>query len=383
MNEIDQIDACIRLSSEIHPSLNGLIAPREPASILFVDDDELVRRSFVRDLRNTDVNIVLAHSGLEGLNILKEHSFHIIVSDYSMPGMDGVDFLENVAEICPDSSRILISGRDDVLMVSDVVNRVGLFGFISKPWDREKLRETLRRALDSHQITKEHKQLVEILRYKCDELTGLTKRLEFEVHDRTSNLLFGLNNALDLRDTETQWHSRRVSVYARRLAMQLGIFGDELLVIERGALLHDVGKIGVSDNILLKPGKLTAEEWREMQKHSEYGYHILEKIEFLGNARELVRAHHERWDGGGYPRGLSKEDIYVGARIFAVIDTYDAMTSDRPYRKALSHEIACKEIDDMTGSQFDPYVVAAWKQIDKREILTIRESVRGDAVSNE
>ena len=359
---------------DIHPQVVSLLGPREPVAILFVDDDDLILRAFSRDMRNTDLAITLGHSGREGLKLLDDNDYSIVIADFQMPGMDGIAFLEEVARRKPDAVRILTSGRADFNMAIEVINRVGLFNFVPKPWDPYSLRDIIRRAIEHHAITKENRSLSALLGAKCDELSQLAKVLENEVQNRTTNLLLGLVNALDLRDTETQWHSRRVAVYSRRLADELGIQGDALLAVERGALLHDVGKIGVSDSILLKPGKLTAEEWTEMKKHAEYGYNILEKITFLGDARLLVQQHHERWDGGGYPQGLKGEEIYIGARIFAVIDTYDAMTSDRPYRKALSHEIACREITEMAGKQFDPDVVDAWERIPKQEIVAIRES---------
>jgi response regulator RpfG family c-di-GMP phosphodiesterase len=362
-------------SKEIHPLVVSLIGPKDPARVLFVDDDDLILRAFSRDMRHAEVELSLARSGREGLKALSERDYNIVIADFQMPGMDGITFLEEVAKLCPDAVRILISGRADFNMAIDVINRVGLFNFIPKPWEPYALRDIVRRAMEHHAITVENRRLSSMLGAKCDELSNLARSLEHEVQSRTANLLFGLVNALDLRDTETQWHSRRVAAYSRRLGEQLGIQGNDLLSIERGALLHDVGKIGVSDTILLKPGKLTAEEWTEMKKHSEYGYHILEGIEFLGDARLLVWEHHERWDGGGYPRGVKGADIYIGARVFAIIDTYDAMTSDRPYRKALSHEIACQEISDMTGSQFDPEIVKAWQAIEKDEILAIRRDV--------
>jgi HD-GYP domain-containing protein (c-di-GMP phosphodiesterase class II) len=138
------------------------------------------------------------------------------------------------------------------------------------------------------------------------------------------------------------------------------------------AALHDIGKVGVPDAVLLKPGKLTDEEWIEMRKHSMHGYRILEGIDFLGDARLLVRDHHERWDGQGYPGGIAGEEIYIGARIFAVVDTYDAMTTDRPYRKALPHEVAAEEIEGMQGTQFDPRVVEAWSRIPRVDLLQLK-----------
>lgn len=362
-------------NTEIHPQVISLIGPREPATILFVDDDDLILRAFSRDMKNSNLDITLARSGREGIQILENKDFSIVIADFQMPGMDGISFLEEVARTKPDAVRILTSGRADFNMAIEVINRVGLFNFVPKPWEPYALRDIIRRAIEHHAISLENRRLSSLLGAKCDELSHLAKVLENEVQNRTTNLLLGLVNALDLRDTETQWHSRRVAVYCKRLAEELNIQGEDLPAIERGALLHDVGKIGVSDTILLKPGKLTPEEWVEMKKHSDYGYQILEKITFLGDARLLVLQHHERWDGGGYPAGLKGEDIYIGARIFAVIDTYDAMTSDRPYRKALSHEAACQEISDMEGKQFDPAVVAAWKKIPKHEITSIRETV--------
>ncbi|MCP4604983.1 MAG: HD domain-containing protein [Proteobacteria bacterium] len=357
------------------PAVVNLIGPQNNRNVLFVDDESLILRAFARDLHDTDVEVTLARTATEGLDALNRQSFAVVLSDFQMPGMDGIVFLEEVRRIDPDAVRILVSGIADFKMAIQVINRVGLFNFIAKPWESYELRDILRRAMEHYAVTVENRRLSTMLSSKCAELGQLARGLENEVQDRTTSLLLGLVNALDLRDTETQWHSRRVALYSRRLAEELGLKGDELLSIERGALLHDVGKIGVSDTILLKPGKLTDEEWVEMRRHSEYGYRILEKIEFLGNARLLVWQHHERWDGNGYPLKLAGDKTYIGARIFAIIDTYDAMTSDRPYRKALSHEVACEEINRMRGTQFDPSIVDAWEEIPKSEIMTLRESV--------
>jgi hypothetical protein len=190
------------------------------------------------------------------------------------------------------------------------------------------------------------------------EILGMTERLK-ETYDAT---LEALAAALDARDSETGGHSSRVTVYTTDMAKELGVLegSDQWLDIERASLLHDVGKIGVSDAILNKPGPLTSEEWQQMRKHPVIGYEMLKDVKFLSTAAKIVYAHHERYDGKGYPAGLKGEDVPLGARIFAVADAFDAMTSNRPYRRALSVEKACEEITNNSGTQFDPAVVEAF-----------------------
>lgn len=183
-------------------------------------------------------------------------------------------------------------------------------------------------------------------------------------------LLHILCSALDLRDRVTQGHSRRVADISLTVARQMGVDGEELLDIERGAILHDMGKITLPDAILSKPGPLTPEEWEEMRRHPEVGYRMVKDVPFLHRAAEIVYAHHERCDGAGYPRGLKGEEIPLGSRIFAVVDAYDAMTSDRPYRGARPHEEALAEIQRHTGTQFDPEVVEAFLRAEQGGLIT-------------
>jgi len=206
---------------------------------------------------------------------------------------------------------------------------------------------------------------------RAKELEEALKRIE-ETYEET---LFALVAALDAREHEVQAHSQRVSAYTVRLAEKMGISGEAIADIRMGALLHDIGKIGISDSILLKPGKLTPEEWVEMKKHPLIGYRILEGIKFLEGAAKIVYAHQERFDGRGYPRGLKGEEIPLGARLFAVSDTLDAMTSDRPYRKAMTFDVARDEIIRCRGSQFDPEAVSLFLGIEKEEWLAIKDKI--------
>jgi putative nucleotidyltransferase with HDIG domain len=358
---------------------SGFTAARDNArsrrKVLLVDDDYSAVRTFLGVFRGGDIEVKSATSADQGLNMVRDEQFSVAVSDFKTPGGDGIRFLEQVRYLRPEVVRILATGETDFDSVIDVINRVGLFSFIAKPFEADSLRAAVLSALDRYEMAGTNRSLTAELARRCSELSELNRTLEAQVQARSSFLLGGLINALDLRDTERHWHSRRVALYARRLAESLGLGGHDLLQVERGALLHDVGKVGVSDMILKKRGALTGKEREEMKRHSEYGYRILQGIDFLGRAREIVWQHHERWNGSGYPRGLKGMEIDMGARIFAVIDSYDAMTSDRPYREALSHRIARAEINLQSGILYDPDIVRAWNSVPLNEIESIRELV--------
>jgi HD-GYP domain-containing protein (c-di-GMP phosphodiesterase class II) len=190
-----------------------------------------------------------------------------------------------------------------------------------------------------------------------------------ELKDRYESIVAVLCAALDLQDNVTQGHARRVSEIASVVAWQMGLRKEQLRQIEKAAILHDIGKIGVADAVLAKPGPLNETEWEEMRRHPELGRHVLSGIDFLRDAAEVVYAHHERWDGQGYPLGLKGEEIPLGARIFAVVDAYCAMTSHRPYRKAMPHSRAIDEILRNAGGQFDPAVVRVFTEAERQGLI--------------
>jgi len=225
--------------------------------------------------------------------------------------------------------------------------------------------------------TKDNVGKLQIQNTQLQEANVEISRVSEELRVSYDGTLEALVNALDARDQETKGHSLRVQRYMMDIAREFGVpeGTKEWVDMSRGALLHDVGKIGVSDTILLKPGKLTDEEWTSMRKHPEIGFNMLKQVKFLEGAAGIILAHHERWDGMGYPKGLHEDEVPLGARIFMVCDTFDSMTSDRPYRKALSTQQALNEILKYNGTQFDPKVVEAFLDIyeiwvkDREEML--------------
>jgi response regulator RpfG family c-di-GMP phosphodiesterase len=345
------------------------------ASILVVDDDELVRRAVDRSLTRAGHRCFTAQDGESALAEIDRHTIDVLLADYQMPGMNGVHLLRTVGETHPDLVRILFSGNADYLEACAAVNQGGAHRILAKPFEMVELVRTIEQAIEMRRLRKERDQLEEQLALSNLALRRQNVDLERELATRTTAALDGLISALDLRDTETQWHSRRVSLYARRLGLELGLAGQALLDVTNGALLHDVGKIGVRDAVLLKPSALSPLEWQEMRRHPSLGFEILRRIEFLRGAAEVVLSHHERWDGSGYPRGLRGEEIVIGARIFSVVDTFDAITSDRPYRAARDYSVAREEIIAVSGTQFDPRVAEAFLAVPEADWAAIRLEV--------
>ena len=341
--------------------------------VLIVDDDELILRALARILETAGYVTHCHLAPEEALGALEQERPVVIISDYMMPGMDGIEFLKRARHLAPGAVRILCTAAEDFKVALQAVNAGEVFRIISKPWHQQELLQTVAQASESSRLRRENERLTAELRKNNLEL-------EERVQQRTQALLQGLISALDYRDSETQWHSRRVSLYARRLAQQLGIVEPELTVVEQGALLHDIGKIGIRDDVLLKPGPLDQKEWTIMKQHPELGWRLLQRVDYLRPASEIVLQHQEKWDGGGYPGGLSGDRIVIGARVFHVVDTLDAITSDRPYRKARPFADARAELVRCRGTQFDPRVVDAFLAVPPEEWERIRVDVETVAV---
>ena len=345
-----------------------------PAKILIVDDEPNIRSVLTRHLADEKVVCVSSHNAFDALNKIKSERFSLVISDVMMPGMSGVELLRFIKRQDAETAVIMITGLMDINTAVDSL-RMGACDFITKPFDLPTIRRAVDRALERRQLLVQNRYYQEELEKKVRERTFELNGALHEVEESYKITLEALVTALDAREHETQAHSQRVREYTMTLAEQLGLDSDDLIQLGRGALLHDVGKIGVPDSILLKPGKLTSEEWIEMKKHPGIGYEILQNIRFLSPAAEIVLCHQERWDGKGYPNGLGNTDIPLGARIFAVVDTLDAMTSDRPYRKAMSFEVALAEIWECSGTQFDPQVVDAFLGIPLETWRNIHDAI--------
>lgn len=353
-------------------------APR----ILYVDDEPFVLNAFRRIVRLSGFDPITVSSPEEALAWLEQNpdGVEVVCSDYRMPGMTGLELLGAVQRLAPGAHRILITAHHDFEVAVDAF-QVGIYRLIPKPWKREQLIGTLTEAVQSVRLARENERLNRLVAQHAADLAELNNTLDQKVAQRTEQVIGSLVTCLDYRDEETMAHSKRVSLFTRAIAEHMGLPEPELTDIEWGAMLHDVGKIGVPDRILLKPGRLTPEEWVLMRRHASIGFHMIGKIDFLANAARLVGDHHERWDGTGYPKAKLGEDIYLGARIFAVADTFDAITSDRPYRRAQSDEAARAEILRVTGTQLDPRCVDAFMSIDESHWALIREEARAWAAA--
>lgn len=334
--------------------------------ILIVDDDPYVRSVMASVLEKESYRPALALNSSDAVvHLEKDPPYDLILFDIVMSGPDGADMIEKVRAMCPGTPLVVVTALRDVSAVISAM-RKRAYDYLLKPFEPRQLLSIVktaiehRRHLQQNELDKEN--LEKLVAARTDLLRAAISDLE-QAYDIT---LEALGDALDLKDAETEGHSRRVTAYTIALARAMGVKGETIRIVSRGAFLHDIGKMAIPDAILLKPGKLDQQEQAMMREHCLRGYQILRKIPFLQDAAQIVYSHQERYDGTGYPRRLKGEQIVLGARIFAVADTLDAITSDRPYRRADSFEAARREILRCSGSQFDPEVVKVFEGLPDR-----------------
>jgi response regulator RpfG family c-di-GMP phosphodiesterase len=356
---------------------------RHEHTVLFVDDEVNILKALQRLLRTEDMNVLCASRAAEALDLLEKHPTQVVVTDQRMPEMSGVDFLAHVRERQPEIVRMMLTGYTEMKVAVDAINRGEIYRLITKPWNDDELRATLRQAFDHADLKAEIKRLNQVTREQNFKLQDMNRNLEGKVRDRTKQLaekhqqlrtayvqtIRALSEAVDAKDAYTRGHSERVGVYASKIAREMNFPKDVIERVYIAGLLHDVGKIGVRDAVITKPERLTPEEYLEIKAHPEIGFRILEPVEFLRDVAPCVRHHHEWYDGSdrGYPDRLRGDQIPLPSRIILVADTVEAMTSDRPYRKALSLEAVISEIHKYTGTQFDPKVTEPFLRLIERE----------------
>ncbi len=346
-----------------------------PDRILVVDDEEAIREIVSSMLTTAGYVCQQAASGVQALAVLNSgEEFELMLSDLMMAELDGIGLLERTKEKFPDMPVVMVTAVHDISVALAAI-RNGAYDYLLKPFEREQLMNTVGRALENRRLKLENRtyqtNLESLVEARTDQLQEALRDLE-RSYDIT---LQALGDALDLKDRETEGHSKRVTAFTMAIARAMGLPPEQVAMIARGAFLHDIGKMAIPDKILNKPGKLDPDEVVVMREHCFKGYQIVKKIPFLADACDIIYSHQERFDGSGYPRGLKGMEIPLGARIFSVADTLDAITSDRPYRGARSLTVARAEIQEWAGRQFDPDVVEAFQKMPDEVFEDLRREI--------
>jgi len=324
-------------------------------------------------LSGPELQVDTARSETEALHKISVQTYSIVVSSNQPPALSGVSLLERSVTFLPDAVRILMvhSPEEAEVLDSRPDQSHPIVRFVGRPSERSRILSLVSESLKLLKLVEEQKQLVANLGIEYEKLQRREKLLDVVVKERTKELevsyeklksanrqaLFGLAEAIEAKDPYTKGHCGRVAGFSLVLAKEVGYSDDDLETLEFGAFLHDIGKIGVRDSVLLKPGPLDEDEWLHMRSHPMKGYEIATKIEMLRPTMPAVRNHHERWDGKGYPDGMKGEEIPLVARIVAIADAYDAMSTDRPYKRALPLEDCEALLRKNAGKMFDPDLV--------------------------
>ncbi len=341
-------------------------------NLLIIEQDE-TKRKILTSFFSSKYNCDEADSLNTALEKIREKEYSVVLTAFTLSSLNGIDLIPHLQQMSPRTIPIFISGDEPAVGNTVRAFRAGAFEVIQKPLELRKAEAVVEKAFGKFELS----CLKDRYQYHLEELVAertveLDKALE-EVENSYRSTLRALVQALETRDFETHGHSERVVTFSLRLGYELGLEKEALRDLELGALLHDIGKIGVPDAVLRKPAKLNEEEWEKMKLHPLHGQKILRNIPFLEGAARIVAQHHEKWDGTGYPYAIRGEDIDIGARIFAVVDAFDAMVSDRVYRKGRSYHEALEELERFAGTQFDPLIVEAFKAIPKDDWEILRQ----------
>ncbi|MGD9117325.1 MAG: response regulator [Dehalococcoidia bacterium] len=323
--------------------------------ILLVDDEAMIRQLLSQKLSSEGYRCEQAANAEQALEKLEKDSIELVILDIKMPGKSGVQLLPEIKAKYPDTAVIMATAVDDASIAINCM-KAGAYDYLTKPFNLEEVGFSVTRALERRRLELENRDYQQHLEHKVEEQAQKIRTSFF-------NAITALAYALEAKDFYTSGHSQRVTEISVAIAKHLGLDKENIEKIRLASLVHDIGKIGVREVVLNKPGSLSDEEYEHVRLHSVTGERILKPIVDDGDILKAVRHHHERYDGTGYPDGLKGEQIPQLARIIAVADTFDAMTSERPYRKALTKEAACAEVERCRGTQFDPEAADAFLEV--------------------
>lgn len=343
--------------------------------ILVVDDETVVRDTVCSILSQSGYECLPVNSARDALSFLRSNNnISIVLSDLIMEGMDGLTLLTRMKQEHPEIPVVMVTAVHDISVALAAI-RNGAYDYLLKPFEKEQLLAMVGRALETRRLRLENMAYQTKLESLVAARTEMLRKTLSDLERSYDITLEALGDALDLKDAETEGHSKRVTAFTIAIARAMKLPQEKVRVIARGAFLHDIGKMAIPDSILRKPGRLTPDEQAIMREHAHLGYQVLRRIPFLHDAADIVYSHQERYDGTGYPRGLRGDQIPLGARIFAVADTFDAMTSDRPYRAAQSIATGRREIERQSGKQFDPEIVKEFLDIPERIWQELRAEI--------
>ncbi len=346
----------------------------EMENILVVDDEEAIREVVSTMLESRGYHCTTVPNGRAAQEQVKRSTPDLVLSDMIMPEMDGLKLLEWMRQYDPEVPVIMVTAIHDISTALESIRR-GAYDYILKPFEKDQLFLGVGRALEHRKLITENRSYQRNLEQLVDERTAQLRGALAQLEQSYDDTLEALGSALDLKDAETEGHCQRVTAFCISIAKAMEVPADYLSILARAAFLHDIGKMAIPDGILRKPGPLNDEEKQIMRKHCDIGYNMLIRIPFLRDAAEIVLAHQEFFDGSGYPRNLKGEEIPIGARIFTIADSMDAMISDRPYRRALPLSHARGEIKRCSGTQFDPQVVEVFMAIPEEHWIELRENL--------
>jgi len=324
--------------------------------ILIVDDEKMIYSLIAQRLAKEGYSCMMANNGREALGYFCNYNFSLIISDIRMPEMDGLELLKKVKAVRPNMMFIIMTGYPEIDIIVEAI-RLGATDFIIKPLDLGLVVFSVKKALDKKSMEEEIEAHQKNLEKLVEERTGKLRETLVILKETHLDSVKALVGAIDAKDPYTRGHSDRVREMSMRIGMKMGLSEERLENLVFGALLHDIGKIGIRDEVLQKKEQLSPEEYRYVQQHPLIGVNIVEGIDFFKDKIPMIRNHHEHFDGSGYPDGLIGEGIPLEARIIAVPDAFDAMTSMRPHRMAVSPEDVLAEMEKWRGTQFDPQIL--------------------------